>query len=74
MTGTMTETSSSSTILMELQRIADLARTAPDMAFTTLTHHIDHIEMDLLREARRCTRKDGAVLRRRAPVGEGSER
>ncbi len=41
-----------------LQRIAELARQAPEMAFRTLAHHID---MDLLREAVRRTRKDGAT-------------
>jgi RNA-directed DNA polymerase len=41
-----------------LRRIADLAREAPEMAFTTLAHHID---IGLLREAYRLTRKDGAV-------------
>ena len=41
-----------------LHRIADLARRAPQMAFTTLAHHID---IRLLREAYRLTRKDGAV-------------
>lgn len=54
----MTETSGSNTISTRLHRIAELARRAPDMAFTTLAHHID---MDLLREAYRRTRKDGAV-------------
>ena len=54
----MTETSSFGTISTRLQRVADLARAAPDMAFTTLAHLID---MDLLREAHRRTRKDGAV-------------
>jgi group II intron reverse transcriptase/maturase len=40
-----------------LQRIAELARKAPDMVFTTLAHHID---VELLQEAYRRTRKDGA--------------
>ena len=40
------------------QRIAELARNCPDMAFTTLAHHID-IEWMLAAHAR--TRKDGAV-------------
>ena len=40
-----------------LQRIAELAREAPDMVFTTLAHHID---VELLQEAYRRTRKDGA--------------
>jgi RNA-directed DNA polymerase len=41
-----------------LQRIAELARTAPQMTFTSLNHHID---IELLLEAYRRTRKDGAV-------------
>ena len=40
------------------QRIAEMARQAPEMAFTSLSHHID---MDWLREAYRRTRKDGAT-------------
>jgi len=40
------------------QRIAKLAQQAPDMAFTSLSHHID---IEWLREAYRRTRKDGAV-------------
>jgi RNA-directed DNA polymerase len=40
-----------------LQRIAELARKAPEMVFTTLAHHID---VELLQEAYRRTRKDGA--------------
>jgi RNA-directed DNA polymerase len=40
------------------QRIAELARNCPDMAFTNLAHHID-IEWMLTAHAR--TRKDGAV-------------
>lgn len=54
----MGETSSSDTILPTLQRIARLAQDAPEMAFTTLAHHLD---LDGLREAYRRTRKDGAV-------------
>lgn len=42
----------------KLERIAKLAREAPDMAFTTLAHHID---INWLEEAFRRTRKDGAV-------------
>ena len=53
----MKETSSSETISTKLERIAKLARDAPDMAFTTLAHHID---IDWLREAYQRTRKDGA--------------
>lgn len=40
------------------QRIAELARDAPGIAFTTLAHHID---LDWLHEAYARTRKDGAV-------------
>ncbi|WP_435007633.1 group II intron reverse transcriptase/maturase [Tundrisphaera lichenicola] len=40
------------------QRIAELARDAPDMAFTNLAHHID---IDWLLMAYLQTRKDGAV-------------
>jgi len=42
----------------KLQRIADLARNAPDMVFTSLAHHID---ITFLHEAWRRIRKDGAV-------------
>ncbi len=41
-----------------LQRIAEQARAMPQVALTTLAHHLDH---DLLLEAYRRTRKDGAV-------------
>jgi group II intron reverse transcriptase/maturase len=40
------------------QRIAQLAKQAPDMAFTSLSHHID---IEWLQEAYRRTRKDGAL-------------
>ena len=40
------------------QRIAELARDAPEMVFTSLAHHID---MHVLRVAYAATRKDGAV-------------
>ena len=40
------------------QRIAELARDAPEMVFTSLAHHID---MHVLRTAYAATRKDGAV-------------
>jgi RNA-directed DNA polymerase len=53
----MRETSNSTTISTKLERIAKLAREAPDMAFKTLAHHID---IEWLREAYRRTRKDGA--------------
>jgi RNA-directed DNA polymerase len=54
----MTETSGSDDIYPRLERVAKLAREAPTMAFTTLNHLID---IDLLREAYRRTRKDGAA-------------
>lgn len=54
----MTETPSLTTISTKLERIAKQAQQAPDMAFTTLAHHID---LEWLREAYRRTRKDGAV-------------
>jgi retron-type reverse transcriptase len=54
----MGETPSSPTISTKLQWIAEQAKAAPDMAFTTLAHHID---IDWLREAFRRTRKDGAT-------------
>ena len=54
----MAGTPSPITVSTKLQRIATLAREAPDMAFTTLAHHID---LEWLKEAYRRTRKDGAV-------------
>ena len=54
----MEETPSSPTVSPKLERIAKLAREAPDMAFTTLAHHID---IAWLQEAYRRTRKDGAT-------------
>ncbi|MDB5214348.1 MAG: RNA-directed polymerase [Myxococcaceae bacterium] len=54
----MMETSGSASISTKLDRIATLAKQAPEMAFTTLAHHID---LDWLREAYRRTRKDGAT-------------
>lgn len=54
----MKGTSGPETVSTKLQRIAELARQAPTMVFTTLAHHID---MDFLREAYRQTRKDGAA-------------
>jgi len=55
--GKMTETSNSTNIPTKLQRIAKLARSAPQMAFTTLAHHID---LEWLRAAYRQTRKSSA--------------
>ena len=54
----MKETPSSTNISTRLERIANLAKAMPEQAFTTLAHHID---IDLLKEAYRRTRKDGAV-------------
>lgn len=54
----MAGTPSSVDISPRLDRIANLAKDAPSMAFTTLAHHID---LDFLREAHRRTRKGGAV-------------
>ena len=51
-------TSSSSPISPKLERIATLARQAPGMVMTSLSHHID---MTWMREAYRRTRKDGAA-------------
>ena len=54
----MNETSSSVVeISTKLQRIAKLAHDAPELAFTTLAHHLD---LAWMREAYRRTRKDGA--------------
>jgi hypothetical protein len=54
----MTETSNSTIVSTRLERIAKLAREAPDMALKTLAHHID---VAWLHEAYRRTRKDGAT-------------
>jgi group II intron reverse transcriptase/maturase len=55
--GKMKETPSSENISTRLERIAKLAKEAPQLAFTTLAHHID---LEWLLEAYRRTRKDGA--------------
>jgi group II intron reverse transcriptase/maturase len=54
----MTGTPNPDLISTKLQRIATLAKQAPEMAFTSLAHHVD---IDWLLEAYRRTRKDGAV-------------
>lgn len=54
----MTGTQSSKTISTKLNRIAELARKHRGEALETLSHHIDR---ELLREAYRRTRKDGAT-------------
>ena len=51
------EPQTSANISTKLERIAKLAKTAPQLAFRSLAHNID---MDWLREAYRRTRKDGA--------------
>ena len=56
--GKMSDTSRSEIISTRQWKIAELARQAPEMSFTSLNHHLD---MDWLREAYRRTRKDGAV-------------
>jgi len=55
--GKITETPISETVSTKLQRIAELAREAPERAFLSLAHHID---IEFLHEAFRRTRKDGA--------------
>ena len=54
----MTGTPIPEDISTRLQRIAHLAKEDPQRAFLSLSHYID---VDLLREAHRRTRKDGAV-------------
>lgn len=56
--GQTARTSGLGTVSTKQQRIAELARQAPPMAFTTLAHHID---LEWLKEAYQRTRKDGAV-------------
>lgn len=54
----MTGSPNLETVSTRLQRIAQLAREDPERAFLSLAHHID---IDLLHEAYRRTRKDGAL-------------
>ena len=54
----MKGTASPEHISTRLRQIAELARSKPALVFTGLNHHID---MELLEEAYRRTRKDGAV-------------
>lgn len=54
----MQRTSSLDNVSTKLQRIAELARTAPTMAIRTLAHHID---VEFLHAAYEQTRKDGAT-------------
>ena len=58
MEGKITGTPISDTVSTRLQRIAELAREAPERAFLSLAQHID---VEFLREAFRRTRKDGAT-------------
>ena len=48
----------SSNVYTKQQRIAELARIHPEVAFTSLAYHMD---LDWMKEAFRRTRKDGAV-------------
>jgi len=54
----MAETSSSKIVCTKQQRIAELAKQAPLMGFTTLNHYLDR---SWLGEAFMATRRDGAV-------------
>jgi len=54
----MKRTQTLDNVSTKLQRIAELARKAPQMAIRTLAHHID---VEFLHEAYQQTRKDGAV-------------
>lgn len=54
----MTGTPGSVSISTKQERIAKLAREAPDMALTSLSHHMD---LAWMREAHARTRKDGAT-------------
>jgi RNA-directed DNA polymerase len=56
--GKAPKTPSFDPVYTKQQRIAKLAKEAPQVAFTTLAHHID---LEWLTEAYRRTRKDGAV-------------
>jgi RNA-directed DNA polymerase len=56
--GKMTGTPGPDSVSTKLQRIAQLAREAPERVLHSLSHHID---MRFMREAHRRTRKDGAV-------------
>jgi group II intron reverse transcriptase/maturase len=56
--GNMMETPSSKIVYTKQQRIAELAQQAPQLGFTTLSHHLDRY---WLYEAYLATRPDGAV-------------
>jgi len=53
----MSETLGSGDISTRLRRVAELARRSPELVFTTLAHLID---LEMMREAYRRTRKDGS--------------
>ena len=55
--GNMAGASKPGTVSTKQQRIAELAKQAPQMAFTSLNHHLDLV---WLVEAYQRTRKDGA--------------
>lgn len=55
--GKTAETSGSESVSTRLQRVAEVSRGARGIVWTTLSHHID---LELLKEAYRRTRKDGA--------------
>jgi RNA-directed DNA polymerase len=55
--GTMTEKQGSAKVSTKQERIAKLAKEAPDMAFTSLSHHVD---LAWMHEAYVRTRKKGA--------------
>lgn len=54
----MTEPQSSENVSTKLERIAEQAKRAPELAFRSLAHHID---IEWLHEAYKRTRKDGAT-------------
>src|SRR3984957_2958881 len=56
--GNMPGTPRPDPVYTKQQRIAELARNCPDMAFTNLAHHID---IEWMHRAYARTRKDGAV-------------
>ena len=56
--GKAMDISRSTAVSTKLQRIAELARQAPEMVLTSLAYHID---IEFLQEAYRRTRKDGAT-------------
>src|SRR5262245_49831458 len=55
--GNMAGASKPGTVFTKQQRIAELAKQSPSMAFTSLNHHLDLVP---LLEAYQRTRKDGA--------------